>query len=372
MDSAWQELTGARFLRALRVATLAITLAVLLLLILPWFPAHAAGYPSYEAQLGAFAVLVAVTVIAGAFLVRSWPLARWRWPLVGLVLLVAVVAMVGTPPARLGGDLGWTIRCVGWVVLLLLLDDSVMAVGVVLAAHLLLVLGYLVASGQGRPAVLAELAMANVLPLVFQLAVATAAHMLRRTSVTAALVADEEEEVRTAEAVAEQLHRDRSDRYAQARISAVPLLDGLASGQLDPDDEQVRTRCAIEAARMRRLFAENDDVHDPLVHELHSCLDWAERRGLAVHLVVRGRCPPLEKEVRRALTEPVIAVLATARSRSRARVTVEASERSVAVNVLADAESPAVPVPDAAGVAVSPMEHNGRVWVESRWDLRNP
>jgi hypothetical protein len=44
----------------------------------------------------------------------------------------------------------------------------------------------------------------------------------------------------------------------------------------------------LAATQLRRLFAENDDVPDPLVHELSACIDVAERRGLAVSLAVSG------------------------------------------------------------------------------------
>ncbi len=67
---------------------------------------------------------------------------------------------------------------------------------------------------------------------------------------------------------------------------------------------------------MRRLFAESDDVTDPLEHEIHACVDVAERQGKSVQLSIRGARPALPLDVRRALTEPVIAVLAGARSRA--------------------------------------------------------
>ncbi|WP_020666129.1 hypothetical protein [Amycolatopsis nigrescens] len=370
MDSGWQELTAARFLRALRLATLGITLAVLFFLILPWFPARAGIYRSFAVELAAFSVLIAITLVVGVFLWRRWPLGRWRWILTGLVLAAAVAALVGAPPARLSGDAGWSIRAVGWVLLLLLLDYSVQAVGLFLAVHVVLSFGYVIGTGHGGRLVLAELLLASILPVAFQLAVAMGALWLRRVSVTAARTAQEQEEVRTGHAVAEQLHRDRGERYAQLATSVVPLLDGLASGRLDPGDEGVRTECAIEAARMRRLFAESDDVSDPLLHELNSCLGTAERKGLAVALAVRGQRPQLAKAVRRELTEPVIAVLAAARS--GVRVTVVGSPEKVIVSVIANAPADAVPGRGNAGVTVSGLERAGRVWVEARWERNNP
>ncbi|MFE0021152.1 hypothetical protein [Amycolatopsis sp. NPDC059021] len=370
MDSGWRAVTEARFLRALRLATLAIALAVLFVLVLPWFPAHSGEYASFGIQLASFALLVAVTLVAGVFLWRERPLGRWRWLLAGVVLVAAAAAISGTPPARLGGDLGWTVRGFGWVALLLLLDHSFTAVVLFLAAHTVLSFGYVLVAGHAERFALIELAMASLLPLAFQIAVAAGAVLLRRMAVTAARTAHEEEEARTGQAVAEQLHRDRGERYAQVATSAVPLLDGLASGRLDPGDERVRTACAVEAARMRRLFAESDDVPDPLLHELTSCVDAAERRGTAVQLVARGERPELTKAVRRALTEPVIVTLAAARS--RARVTVVGSRRTVVLSVITDAPLDAVPAQNTGEVAVSRLERAGQVWVEVRWETEKP
>ena len=53
-----------------------------------------------------------------------------------------------------------------------------------------------------------------------------------------------------------------------------------AAGVLDPADERVRTRCAVEAGRMRRLFAEQDEVPDPFA---------ARTAGLRGHRGAQGR-----------------------------------------------------------------------------------
>jgi hypothetical protein len=143
----------------------------------------------------------------------------------------------------------------------------------------------------------------------------------------------------------------------------VPLLTGLAAGVLDPADERVRTRCAIEAARMRRLFAEHDEVPDPLLHELRACVDTAERRGVTVYLGSCGQRPDVPLRIRRALTEPVLVVLTT--TRSHARVTVVGSPVSVTVHAVADGDRPELP--PSGEVAVSTLALDGRHWVEATW-----
>jgi hypothetical protein len=219
----------------------------------------------------------------------------------------------------------------------------------------------LAATGVGDRDAVASALLFSAGFLAYQLGITFADTLLRRMAITVAVAAKLEERLRTAQAVAEHLHRDRRERYAS--LDTVPLLTGLAAGLLDPADEQVRTRCAVEAGRMRRLFAEQDEVADPLLHELRACVDAAERRGVTVYLGSCGRRPEVPLRVRRALTEPVLAVLATARSYTR--VTVVGSPESVTVHAVADGGRPEPP--RSREVAVSTLTMEGRHWVEATW-----
>jgi hypothetical protein len=74
----------------------------------------------------------------------------------------------------------------------------------------------------------------------------------------------------------------------------------------------------------------------------------------------------LPVEVRRALTDPPIEVLASART--RARITVVAAPDDVAVAVVADAALPSpVPAGTSPVAASFEREEGGRVWVQTRW-----
>src|SRR5207244_3185595 len=106
---------------------------------------------------------------------------------------------------------------------------------------------------------------------------------------------------------------DRGRRYREVATTAGPLLSGLADGTLDPANPDVVRRCAIEAARMRRLFADSDDRGDRLLHEVRACVDLAERRGVAVDVISDGSWPELPREVRHALTDGPMQVLSTLR-----------------------------------------------------------
>jgi hypothetical protein len=150
------------------------------------------------------------------------------------------------------------------------------------------------------------------------------------------------------------------------RRSVAPLLAGLADGTLDPADRGVRHACAVQASRLRRLFAETDDVAEPLLHELRACSYIADQRGVVVDLQTTGRLPRLDREARRALTEAPL--LALAGAERHARITVLARSDEVAVSVLVDGTGPA---PAAAAedpeVTVTVLDGGERRWVEARW-----
>jgi hypothetical protein len=127
----------------------------------------------------------------------------------------------------------------------------------------------------------------------------------------------------------------------------------------------VQRRCAIEAARMRRLFAETDDVPNPLVHELRHCVDVADRRGVVVELEIRGHWPVPPVGIRRDLTEAALAVLATAES--WARVTVVGNADLVSVGVVGDCGVVSVPRPTMPGVRIDTFSREEMLWIEVRW-----
>jgi hypothetical protein len=175
------------------------------------------------------------------------------------------------------------------------------------------------------------------------------------------------------------------------RRSVTPLLAGLADGTLDPADRGVRHACAVEASRLRRLFAETDDVAEPLLHELRACSYIADQRGVVVDLQTTGRLPDLDRDARRVLTEAPL--LALAGAERHARITVLARSDEVAVSVLVDGAGPPAgsagggtgppagsagggtgpPAGDGTGppagdpeVTVTALD-GGERWVEARW-----
>jgi hypothetical protein len=140
----------------------------------------------------------------------------------------------------------------------------------------------------------------------------------------------------------------------------------LAAGTADPGDEQVRQSCAVQAARLRRLLAESDEVLGSLLHELHASADVAERRGVAIQIETAGSLPPVPGPARRVITDAAIAILTAARS--QARITLVAVATGIAVSFVADTGALVGLPAGGEGVAVEQQQDGGLLWAEARWN----
>ncbi|GAB1511552.1 hypothetical protein [Actinophytocola sp. KF-1] len=355
--------------RGLRLATLAITAGTLYGLALPLLLANPEVYDSLGRQWLAFGILTAVIAVASVQVLRDRPLGRPRWVLVAAVFTASALATTGIPATELMSEAEWSYGVIGWFGLLLLVDRGALATAVFLGVHTAGSFTQLIAAGQGGQA--ADLVVVTAVVLGCQLPVLAAATALRGLAARAAAAAARAARLRTADAIAEQLHADRRARYADLATTTVPLLTDLKTGAADLSDDRVRADYAVAAARLRRLFAEHDEVVDPLLHELRACLDLAERNGIAVYLGTCGEHPTPPLAARRALTEPVLRTLAAAGT--RARVTVLGSADGVTVSVVADARETQPPEPEPTGgddVTVTRLVDGKEVWVEATWQAR--
>ncbi|MBF9130776.1 hypothetical protein I0C86_17685 [Plantactinospora sp. S1510] len=363
-DDGNVEIIATRFQRGLLWATVAINLVILLLLDLPKLLASHDAYRSVAAQYVAMGGFVVLTLVVAAGLLRRRGLGRWRWPLLALVFVLSAVATESVPPDQRLGYAHWSEGNAGWTVVLLLLDTRPLIFVGVLAGHYLMTFAQTVL-GADAAITFAASVNATVIVLAFQLGVGMIAIVLRQLAVSSARVARAEEEVRTTEAVAAQLARDRRERYADLAETTVPLLSGLASGELDPGAESVRRSCAVEAAKMRRLFAEDATVPDPLLHELRACIELAERNGVSVTFAEFGERPTIPTGVRRRLTEAPLWALATARG--KVRLTVVGSDGTVTVSAVTGRPTEIDPFPDGDGVHTSATVDGDRLWIQSSW-----
>ena len=330
-----------------------------------------AGWSDYlrpVTELLAWLALSAVGAAAAVRLLRGRTGVVGTWLLAGAALAAGAVAIAAVPADLLFSGTNWAWGSTGWFGVLVLLRRPPRELGVFLGINAAVALAVLAGAGA-----LDRIGVARAATMIYgtaalQVTLLLAAQALAATARRAAAVAEAESAVRRRRQVAERLHADRRQRYRVVHDAVAPLLAGLADGTLDPAGGEVRHRCAVEASRLRRLFAETDDVADPLLHELRACSYIADRRGVAVDLQLTGRLPALDRDVRRALTEAPL--LALAGAERRARVTVLGRTDEVAVSVLVDGRgpAPAEPVGTAtSNVTVSVLDDEDRRWVEARW-----
>ncbi|MGC7098444.1 hypothetical protein ACPZ19_27555 [Amycolatopsis lurida] len=356
--------TRAQLERGLRIATLLVAVLTVDVLGMVNLWRHAGTYDPLAAQVIAAALLTAVLATEAVLVARRRPWGALRGPAIAVVLAASALSYLALPQNRTASTVDWLFGAANWAGLVVLLDRPFRTVLVFLGTHEALALGNLLLFHDVTRSSLARFATGSVTVIGLPLCMAVMATVLGRIATRADEAARNLERVRTAEAVAAAAHRRRTQRFAELAGTTVPLLEGLADGSLKASDPLVQRNSAIEAARMRRLFAETDTVENPLLHELRHCADIADRKGVEVELDARGQWPIPPVAVRRDLTDAALTALATADS--WARVTVVGSDTLVSVNVVADCDEHITAEP-ATGVRVETFNGNGRVWMEARW-----
>ncbi|WSG56194.1 hypothetical protein OHA38_41560 (plasmid) [Streptomyces sp. NBC_01732] len=304
--------------------------------------------------VAAFIALACVTAVCCGWVLRRKPL-----PVAlvvagtAVVLAVSFCASAALAPDQRFQASDWSFGLVGWHLLLLLLD-RVRTLITVLTAHLATSMGLFLSAGVPDRATLGAAGAAAFGAVNVQLAVVVITRVLHWQTHEAMAVAEEKDRLVTRVLTAQQWERGQRSLFADQLGSTLSLLAGLADGELDPRDSDTQRRCALAATQLRRLFAENDDMPDPLVHEVTACVDAAERRGVEVSFAISGAAVPVPSQVRHELTGPVVTALSAARI--RARVSMLRTDEEVRIAVVADAD-------DCAGLVI---ESTGRVGVEYR------
>jgi hypothetical protein len=311
-------------------------------------------------------VFAVVGVVAAAVVLRG----GGRGP--GLPLVICPILLAGSvlgllvSPDGVLGHFDWPFTTVGWFAVLALwrrrLPEliafyiaNVMAGGVMLAT-----LGEASRVNAGR-----FIALCCGISAL-QITVFCGTRMVTAMARRGAEAAGELARTRSMNVAAEAVQAARRSRYETITGTVAHLLEGLAVGQLDLTDRSARQEVAVAVTRLRRYLVESDEVPDQLWHELQVCADAAERQGIAVDLVApAGTIPTLPVDVRRALTEPIIATLAA--TASKARITVVASPGEVVVAILADARLDAPPPSLHAAVESSHDAEGEMLWLQARW-----
>jgi len=324
--------------------------------------------PMSPVELGGYVALGIVGAGAAAALTLRRSIPRW-YAAGGCVVLLACAGALSAdlPPEGALRAGHWSLGLIGWYGLVLLFGLPPRWAGLLLGAVGVLYTVPVVAENPTTTG-LANLGVGLGSVLGLQFAVALGSHLLAGIARRAQATADEEQQVRIEEETAAAVAANHERRYADLREATIPLLRGLADGELDPRDPVVRRRCAVEAARMRRLFAEHADSGDRLVHELGGIIDVAERHGVSVHLTVRGAPTALPDNVRAGLLGPISEALVTADG--DAKVTVLHAPDHVRVAVRCDAPGLQLPRDGSGEVEVVESTSGGQLWLETSWQSR--
>jgi hypothetical protein len=348
----------------------AFTIAVIFL-VAGWHLAGAGGqllrdrpaFASFAFQ-GVMWLVMAAGIAAGSVLVlRSAPGWIPAWA-VALIALAASTASAAATPAAQMLALNWSWGSAGWMGLLVLLRRRFAELAAFLAAEAVATLIVQIHDGLNRTDLAGFLAV-FAWSTGAQIAIAAGVRALDGAANQAAAAARSEHAARERAATAEIIRTARQERWRALQDSTVPLVTELASGAASPGDPQVRLRCAVQAARLRRLLAEGDELAGSLTHELHASADVAERRGVAVEIEAAGSLPEVPGPARRVITDVAIAILTAARS--QVRITLAAVTPGVAVSFVADTGG-IVRLPAAdAGVVIEHQQDGGMLWAEARW-----
>ncbi|UOZ03895.1 hypothetical protein [Amycolatopsis sp. WQ 127309] len=351
---------AVRLAAAVRIVTLGVAAIVQIGLCLAPLLRH----PSLAAVV-AYVTFAVVTSASAFWLLRRRPLPGVVAAIGTVLVLAASSAATAVVPADdFFRDRHWSFGLVGWLLLVLLSDRPPLLAGA-LGLHAAVSVAQFLLAGAPARTEFGDAAIVLFAVTAFQLAIGGLIRLVDRRTGEATAVAAERERLETRAALARQAGRDLRAGFAEQLGATLPLLAGLADGTVDPRSDAARTRCALAAAQLRRLFAENDDVPDPLVHEVTACLDVAERRGVAVTLAVSGDPVDVPPALRRHLTGPVLTALTGART--RARVSVLRTPGLVRVAVVADTTGDGHEFPGATGVVVTSHTQDGQTWMEARW-----
>jgi hypothetical protein len=357
--------TARRLLLGMRTAVTCIAAAVVLTASLP---RKAGIHDPLWPQLIAYGIVAGLLLVEVMLLIwrRSW--GRLRVPALAAVMAASILATWTLDARYVTTSTDWSFGTTCWIAVILLLDRPLAQLVAFLTAHELVTVTRALVLGPSDADFFLNLVAGSVGTFGFPLACAIATTGLRGVARQAGEDVAEFYRIRTAAAVRSEAHARRQARMAELNVVAEPLLHGLATGSLSAADPAVQRDCAIEAARMRRFFAETDEVEDPLTHELLGCADVATRRGVIVEFDSAGAWPVPPLVVRRALTEAPIAVLASAAT--TARICVIGTPGSLVVSVSADGGGWRVPEATTSGVGRRTITEDGMIWSESEWTVQ--
>ena len=290
---------------------------------------------------------------------------------VATIVLAGVVAVAWASPTRTPFDpYSWAYSTSAWFFMVAVWRRRVRELLWFMVANAVVGLAVLVASGSTDRVSLARFVMVTYGVSVLQVTVMVGSRIITAVARRIAEAQEAQASLANRQLAARAVHEARRSRVDEVRQNAAELLAGLADARLDLTHSATQQRMRISVSRLRRLIVETDEVPEPLQHELRACADAAERRGVEVDLQAPvGVIPALPVTVRRSLTEPVIHVLAAART--HARITVVARPADITVAVIADAP-PDTAVAGGPEAELTFDSEGGVLWAQTRWTALSP
>jgi hypothetical protein len=324
-------------------------------------------YRSFAVVIVAWCLMTAIIGWAGwHLLTTSTAPMPGALPVAGAVQVVGAVVVAACPPERLVSMTNWAFGTVGWVTILVLVRERRLMAIAVLVGPIATLVAVLWQQAFDQ---LAAFVIAGYGVCALQIAVVAGARLVRTNAgiaMSQARVAAEREIDRIC---AEEAAEDRAQRYLTVRPTTRSLLAGLADGRLAPDRPEVREMCALEAATLRRLCLEGNDLLHPLQRELHLYADEARRRDVRVELQTAGEVGEVPDAVRAMLLE--VARRGSGQARSVVRLTVLATAADLRLGGTADGPLPADAVAVSGPVRVKFGGGPDRCWWEATWNRQS-
>jgi hypothetical protein len=259
--------------------------------------------------------IVAWLAVLGA---EAWLVPRLRTGRLGTWETAAAIATATAAVAAIGlahrpdsapGTVDLGVLGTAWLLVVLVMSRPA-RVWVPGAALVFAVHGTFLLRGQGlNPTSLSQLMTSGYIMGAILIAFAAVRPALATQAGMAARRASLASRSRAEQAAAAAIQQERRSRLAVLEGEALPLLRGIADGQLDPGSSEVRQQCAKHAAVLRHSLSSGAPEGGQLVTALEPALRTARERGLLVSVQLIGDAGTLPACVANAALTAVDAAL---------------------------------------------------------------
>ncbi|WP_250279294.1 hypothetical protein [Frankia sp. Cppng1_Ct_nod] len=256
----------------------------------------------YRWPLVSVGVWVALAGVAAAALpvsIRRRLRGRECLGLVSAAVLAELLVGLACRGYNVVGFANWALLGTGWLLIIIAVNRP--AHEAFLGAAAVTVMATALSMHEVGPAALAlSRLVAAIWGLwVGPLAVVVVRRALVIASLTTARTVATNADLSAMEISAEAVRTDRFRRWDVLTTHALPLLRAIADGLLDPSDAAVRTRCATQAATLRRMLG------GTTTPDLERVIAAAERRGLQVETQLSGDLRHVPADARVAIARVV-------------------------------------------------------------------